>query len=49
MNIMEKYLAEKGTKGEFFLKLEDVIEGKNRRDGGAYKIHKVSRILLPKS
>ena len=28
MNIMEKYLAEKGTKGEFFLKLENVIEGK---------------------
>ena len=41
MNIMEKYLAEKGTKGEFFLKLENVIEGKSRFDDGVYKIHKM--------
>ena len=41
MNIMEKYLAEKGTKGEFFLKLENVIEGKSRFSDGTYTIHKM--------
>ena len=39
---MEKYLAEKGTKGEFFLKLENIIEGKSRFDDGVYKIHKMT-------
>ena len=42
MNVMEKYLAEKGTKGEFFLKLENVIEGKSRFSEGTYKIHKMT-------
>ena len=39
---MEKYLAEKGTKGEFFLKLENIIEGKSRFDDGSYQIHKMT-------
>ena len=39
MNIMEKYLAEKGTKGEFFLKLENVIERTSKFGDGNYKIH----------
>ena len=41
---MEKeiFLGEAGTKGEFFLKLENVIEGKSRFDDGVYKIHKMT-------
>ena len=38
---MEKYLAEKGTKGEFFLKLENIIEGRSKYSDGTYKIHKM--------